>query len=133
MTDGPNDDHVDQLMKARRLAIGLSQTDLAEVLGATFQQAQDGSGANWVDAGRLMQVAEALDIPVDLLCSPSIGAEREAPDPSPAQRMSSLQSVLELRLLRAFQNLTDLRTQEVLVLLAEQIAKRQVDRGGDAG
>jgi hypothetical protein len=47
--------------------------------------------------------------------------------------MSSLQSVLELRLLRAFQNLTDLRTQEVLVLLAEQIAKRQVDRGGDAG
>jgi len=28
---------------------------------------------------------------------------------------------------------TDLRTREVLVLLAEQIVKRQADRGGGAG
>jgi transcriptional regulator with XRE-family HTH domain len=134
MTDGSTDGHIDQLVKARWLAIGLSQTDLAEVLGAACQHTpRDGNGSNWVDAGRLMQVAEALEIPVDFFCSQAARAEREKPDPLSAQRMSSLQSVLELRLLRAFQNVTDLRTREVLVLLAEQIVKRQAGRGGDAG
>jgi hypothetical protein len=39
--------------------------------------------------------------------------------------------VLALRLMRAFQDLTDLRTKEVLVQLAEQIVKRQIHRRGD--
>ncbi len=134
MTGGATDGHIDQLVKAGWLLIGLSQTDLAEVLGATFQQtAKDGNGSNGVDAGRLMQVAEALDIPVDLFRNHAIEGEREAPDLSSAQRLSSLQSVLALRLLRAFLDLTDLRTKEVLVQLAEQIVKRQASRGGDAG
>jgi hypothetical protein len=38
-----------------------------------------------------------------------------------------------LRLLRAFHELTDQGTKEVLVHLAEQIVKRQTDRRGDAG
>jgi transcriptional regulator with XRE-family HTH domain len=122
MTDGSTDGHIDQLVKARWLAIGLSQADLAKILGATFQPtSNDGNASNRVDADRLMQVAEALDIPVDFIC----GTEREATGLSSAQRARSLQSVLELRLLRAFQALTDLRTKEVLVHLAEALVKRQ--------
>jgi hypothetical protein len=50
MTGGATDVHVDQFVKARWLAIGLSQADLAEVLGGTFQQAaEDGNGSNCVD------------------------------------------------------------------------------------
>ena len=128
MTNGPTDGHIDQLVKARWLAIGLSQTDLAEVLDATLQQTADGNGSNCVDTDRLMQVAEALEIPADFFYGKTIRTEQEA---SSAQCASSLQSVLALRLMRAFQDLTDLRTKEVLVQLAEQIVKRQIHRRGD--
>ena len=128
MTNGPTDGHIDQLVKARWLAIGLSQTDLAEILDATFQQTADGNGSNFVDTDRLMQVAEALEIPADFFYGKTIRTEQEA---SSAQCASSLQSVLALRLMRAFQDLTDLRTKEVLVQLAEQIVKRQIHRRGD--
>jgi hypothetical protein len=48
VTDG----QVDQLVKARWLAIGLSQADLAEVLGLALQKDQiDGKGSGSVDAG----------------------------------------------------------------------------------
>ena len=128
MTNGPTDGHIDQLVKARWLAIGLSQTDLAEVLDATFQQTEGGNGSNWVDTDRLMQIAEALEIPADFFYGKAIRTEQEA---SSAQCASSLQSVLALRLMRAFQDLTDQRTREVLVQLAEQIVKRQIHRRGD--
>ena len=128
MTNGPTDGRIDQLVKARWLAIGLSQTDLAEVLDATFQQTADGNGSNCVDTDRLMQVAEVLEIPADFFYGKTIRTEQEA---SSALCSSSLQSVLALRLMRAFQDLTDLRTKEVLVQLAEQIVKRQMHRRGD--
>ena len=134
MTGGTTDGHVDQLVKARWLAIGLSQADLAEVLGGTLQlTSEDGNGSNYLDADRLMQVADALQIPIDFFYGQTIGTEREAPDLSSAQRINSLQSVLALRLLRAFQDMTDLRTKEVLILLAEQIVKCQASRRGDGG
>jgi hypothetical protein len=41
-------------------------------------------------------------------------------------------SLLELRLLRAFCQLQDPRTRRLLIHLAEQLVKRQTDRGGDA-
>jgi transcriptional regulator with XRE-family HTH domain len=131
---GATDGHIDQLVKARWLAIGLSQTDLADVLGAAFDQARrDGAKLNGVDAGRLMQVAEALDIPVELFHSHA-GMEQDEPDAALAERetMGSLQSLLELRLLRAFHELHDHRTRRTLVYLAEQIVKRQANRGGHA-
>ena len=134
MTDGSTDGHIDQLVKARWLAIGLSQADLAKILGATFQSTSNaGNASNWVDADRLMQIAEALEIPADFFYGQAVKTGQGAPDLLSAQCASSLQSVLALRLMRAFQDLTDLRTKEVLVQLAEQIVKRQLNRRGDAG
>jgi len=47
------------------------RNDLAEVLGAACQQTpRDGNGSDWVDAGRLMQVAEALEITGRFLLQP---------------------------------------------------------------
>jgi transcriptional regulator with XRE-family HTH domain len=132
MTNGPTDGHIDQLVKARWLAIGLSQADLAEVLDATVQQAAArGGGLNEVDTDRLNQIAEALGIPAAFFCDQAVKTGRGLPDL--AQAAGSLQSVLALRLMRAFQDLGDLRTKEVLVQLAEQIVKRQFNRPGDSG
>jgi transcriptional regulator with XRE-family HTH domain len=123
--------NIEQLVKARWLEIGLSQSDLAEVLGAALQYSGDDNGSNRAGASRLMQVAEALDIPVELFHSHA--AEQEKPDRSSAQDTRSLQAVLELRLLRAFRELRDPRSKRMLFQLAERIIKRQANRRGDAG
>jgi transcriptional regulator with XRE-family HTH domain len=125
------DGHIDQLVKARWLAIGLSQADLVEVLDVAFRQTQkDGNGSKDAGAARLMQVAEALDIPLDFFRSHAVRTRPEEPDLSSDETFSSL---LELRLLRAFHELSDHRTRRMLVHLAEQIVKRQAGARGDAG
>jgi hypothetical protein len=80
-----------------------------------------------------MQVAEELDIPLALFSSHPVGTGQDEPDHPLAENLSSLQSLLELRLLRAFHELRDHRTKRMLIRLAEQIVKRQADPCGDAG
>jgi hypothetical protein len=86
------------------------------VLDAAFKQApKDGNGPNETDAGRLIQVAEAVS-----------RTRPEEEDLASAEKLCSLQSLLELRLLRAFHELRDQRTKRLLVDLAERIVTRQV-------
>ena len=67
MSGKSSDGQIDQLVKARWLALGLSPNDLAEVLGAPSQPApKPGNGAGRADVGRLMQVADALGVSHDL-------------------------------------------------------------------
>ena len=47
------------------MAVGITQTDLAEAVGLTFQQIQKyESGANQIVSSRLYEVATALGVPV---------------------------------------------------------------------
>ena len=122
MTDHVSDGPIDRLVKARWLAIGLSQHDLAEVLGAAFKPIyEDESGR--LDARRLRQIADALELPPDLLGSAVDGVHLQ-----PTNEDDPQQSLLDLRLLRAFRELQDNRTKRMLIHLAEQMVKRQVSR-----
>ncbi len=69
MTGNATDGHIDQLVKARWLAIGLSQSDLAEVLGAAIKQSPADVDASRAAAGRLMQIADALGFPANFVRS----------------------------------------------------------------
>jgi transcriptional regulator with XRE-family HTH domain len=130
MTGSGANGRIDQLVKARWLALGLSQTDLAEILNAALEPAhKDGNGSDYVDKGRLMQVADALEIPIDFSAA---RAEPERESLS-SHSFNSSHSLLELRLLRAFHELQDPRTRRMLIHLAEQFAKRQNSRRGNAG
>lgn len=52
-------------VRAQRLAAGMSQEELAEILGITFQQVQKyEKGVNRIAASRLYDIAQALDLPV---------------------------------------------------------------------
>ena len=129
MTGNATDGHIDQLVKARWLAIGLSQSDLAEVLGAAIKQASaDGDSAR-AATGRLMQIADALGFPPNFVRSSADTMQEHSGE----QSSSSLQSLLDLRLLRAFRELQDHRSKRMLVHLAEQMVRRQANRRGDAG
>jgi transcriptional regulator with XRE-family HTH domain len=59
----PKDIQIGQRIRAQRLNSGMSQTDLADRLGVTFQQVQKyEKGVNRVGAGRLEQIAEAIGV-----------------------------------------------------------------------
>jgi transcriptional regulator with XRE-family HTH domain len=127
------DGHIDQLVKARWLAIGLSQSDLAEVLGAAIKQTPAEGDASKAAAGRLMQIADALGFPPNFVRSSVETRQETREDHSPEQSGGSLQSLLDLRLLRAFRELHDHRSKRMLIHLAEQMVRRQANRHGDAG
>src|SRR5256885_9651145 len=56
---------IGQKLRALRLDRGMSQSDLSNLIGVTFQQLQKyEKGANRVSAGRLMRIAAALHVPV---------------------------------------------------------------------
>ena len=59
------DIHVGNRVRQRRTLLGLSQEKLAGALDLTFQQVQKYErGANRIGAGRLYQLARALEVPV---------------------------------------------------------------------
>ncbi len=59
------DVHIGRRVRERRVAMGLSQSELAEGLGISFQQVQKyESGANRISGSRLWDIASLLQVPV---------------------------------------------------------------------
>jgi transcriptional regulator with XRE-family HTH domain len=76
------DTHVGQKIRARRTLLGLSQTELADVAGITFQQVQKyEKGTNRVGASRLLQFSQALGVPPSYFFDglPTVGKKRSVP------------------------------------------------------
>ncbi len=63
---GPMDAHVGSRICARRRLLQLSQKEMADSLGITFQQVQKyEKGVNRIGAGRLYNIAQLLGVDVD--------------------------------------------------------------------
>lgn len=61
----PIDIHVGQRLKARRVGLRISQTEIGKALDVTFQQIQKyENGANRIGASNLYKLAQALDTDV---------------------------------------------------------------------
>jgi transcriptional regulator with XRE-family HTH domain len=61
----PVDAHVGKRMRQRRWMLGVTQPQLADRIGITFQQVQKyEAGLNRVSASRLWEIAEALEVDV---------------------------------------------------------------------
>ena len=60
------DVHVGARLRERRLQLGMTQEQLADSVGLTFQQIQKYErGVNRMGASRLWEVARALDVPLE--------------------------------------------------------------------
>ncbi|HMO42521.1 MAG TPA: helix-turn-helix transcriptional regulator [Phenylobacterium sp.] len=78
----PVDAHVGLRMRRRRRELGITQMQLAETLGVSFQQVQKyEKGLNRVSASRLFSLACALKVPVDYFFEEM--ERRAAKPPSP--------------------------------------------------
>ena len=107
-------------IRIHRLAKKMSQTELGDHLGVSFQQVQKyENGTNRVGSGRLYQIAAILGIHVSAFFK---GGERagKGGGPSLLDLLAEPQSV---RLIRAFAKITDTAVRRSLVQLAEKFAK----------
>ena len=58
--------HLGEVLKKRRLALGLTQTKVAKAINVTFQQIQKyEKGINGVSSVRLLQLAGYLKVPIN--------------------------------------------------------------------
>ena len=81
------DRQVGERMRDCRLALGMSQTTMAERIGVTFQQVQKyEKGVNRVSAGRLRRIADVLAVSVASLIGDGAGAG------GPSDQLASLLS-----------------------------------------
>ena len=115
----PVDKLIGRNIRAIRLARGFTQEELALRIGITFQQVQKyEKGTNRVGGSRLVQMAEALDIPVVALFE---GAEIGG-TPIRNELLDLVANQRAIRLLRAFAKIKSPSSQQALVRLAEEIA-----------
>lgn len=77
------DSYVGQKIRARRIFLRMSQTELGDAIGLTFQQIQKyEKGANRVGASRLQQISDALGVSPFYFFegAPTGGKKRPAPN-----------------------------------------------------
>ncbi|HMR32984.1 MAG TPA: helix-turn-helix transcriptional regulator [Geminicoccaceae bacterium] len=109
------DRHVGARMRDRRVMLGLTQQQMAELIGVTYQQAHKyEKGINRVAAGRLYTIAGALGVDVSYFFE-GIG-ESDGFKPNVQQRML-------LELARNFIAVPSRRQQEALCGLARALAE----------
>ena len=118
----PVDTWVGGRIAARRQALGLSQTGLAERVGVSFQQIQKyETGVNRISASRLHQIAMALGTePGGFFPVPDSSALSSADDPTP--RLTRAPVSPGGRLAEAFSRIPQRKARQALVVLAEALA-----------
>jgi len=120
-------------MRLRRTLLGISQEQLAEALGLTFQQVQKYErGTNRISASRLYQLSRVLDVKIswfyedmapELLAGRNVTAapleadeEREGGDSDPMSRRETLE------LIRVYCRINDRKMRKKLFEMTKALA-----------
>lgn len=113
------DRHVGARIRERRIMLGLSQQQLAVMIGVTYQQAHKYErGLNRISAGRLYDIASVLSVPISWFFE-GIAEEGLSAELSPRQRMC-------LELARNFALIDNLKHQEALSQMARALAQAEI-------
>jgi transcriptional regulator with XRE-family HTH domain len=111
------DDNVGGRIRERRIMLGLTQQQLAEMIGVTYQQAlKYERGINSVSAGRLFEkIARALSAPITYFYE---GIGEEGP------QQITLHQRMQLEIARNFAEIKNEKHQEAVSQLARALASR---------
>ena len=128
-TLNPIDKHVGSRMRMRRLMLDMSQIDLGNALGLTFQQIQKyEKGRNRVSASRLQHISQILQVPVPFFFEGAPAASGVRPAARGTADAPTLTYVTDflatsdgLALMKAFTCVEDRKLRRAIVQLVEQI------------
>ena len=122
----PIDKRVGSRVRMRRMALGKSQSWLAEAVGLTFQQIQKyEKGANRISSSRLQQFANLLDVPISFFfedVGKSSRTKAKAVDPLVAGVSEFVSSSDGMALIKAFMHIKDAKLRRGIANFVEQIA-----------
>jgi transcriptional regulator with XRE-family HTH domain len=111
------DIQVGAFIRSQRLALGMSQTALADKLDITFQQVQKyEKGTNRVGSSRLVKIADALGVEPSFFF-PRNG-KSNAEDPEAITLASTIGAT---KLLRAYSEIRDTDARRAVVALVESL------------
>ena len=114
-------------MRSRRLECQLSQTELADRIGVTFQQVQKyEKGANRIGASRLQRISEALEVPITFFFGNSAAggsiSTREVRTDAESV-FGFLQTSGSVRIAKAFHRIKSRKARQLLVEMTEVLAE----------
>ncbi len=113
------DQHIGQRVRERRIVLGLSQTNLADGLGITFQQLQKyEKGHNRIAAGRLYGCAELLGVSPEYFFEGLEGSDQGTPDETRSDEA--------VKLARAYYRISDPAQRKHVWRLAQAIARSDI-------
>jgi|TARA_B100000315_G_scaffold255920_1_gene300536 transcriptional regulator with XRE-family HTH domain len=111
------DIYVGDRIRERRIMMGMSQQDIADLIGVTYQQAHKYErGKNRISASRLYDIAHVLQVPVSYFFEEMGHGANNNVKIAPAQRMC-------LELARNFMSIQDKSQQEALSQMARVLAE----------
>jgi transcriptional regulator with XRE-family HTH domain len=115
---GPGDKKLGEKIRTRRIAAGMSQDELGEALGVSFQQIQKyEKGVNRVSAVRLEQIAKTLDESISYFQTDGHAVSKAG------QELQTLMTdPLNLRMCRALSALDDQAMRYQFVRLVESVS-----------
>ena len=128
----PVDRHVGARIRMRRLMLKISQTQLGDALGLSFQQLQKyEKGSNRVGASRLQHIASILQVPVSFFFE-EVPVNRSEPAqisdaPSPESVTAFVSTTDGLKLIRAFTSIKNTNMRRCIVQLVEHIVRHPHD------
>jgi transcriptional regulator with XRE-family HTH domain len=118
------DAYVGQRIGLQRMAVGMSQDRLGELLDLTFQQIQKyEKGTNRIGAGRLFEVAGILGVPVSFFyegANAQTGGFTKDQEPQPVMEFLASGEGLQLNI--AFMRINDVKIRRGVLNLVRQLA-----------
>lgn len=117
------DAEVGRRVRSRRLECRLSQTELADKIGVTFQQVQKyEKGVNRIGAGRLQRISEALDVPITFFFDVTPHAPARGAENSQETVFGFMQTSGSVRMVKAFHKIKSPKARQLLVAMVEELA-----------
>ncbi len=125
----PIDVHVGGRVRLRRMVLGMSQDALGKALGLTFQQVQKyEKGSNRIGAGRLKQLSELLEVPIQFFYDDYdtvIGARGFAEEAPGDPFMDLLHSPEGVQLCRHYSEIEDPKVRKRVLELVRSISETE--------
>ncbi len=127
---GPIDVHVGVRLRQRRTLLGMTQTNLSDAIGLTFQQMQKyENGANRISASRLFDLSRVLDVPIEYFFGDMparvagilAGKRRSRAEQPPSYDLDPIAKRETLELVRAYYKISDPKIRKRLFELTKAL------------
>jgi transcriptional regulator with XRE-family HTH domain len=117
------DQEIGRRVRCRRLECRLTQSELANQIGVTFQQVRKYEKAiNRIDAVRLQQISEALAVPVSFFVDVTTGDKGHETSRDSDSVFHLMQAPGSVQIVTAFHKIKSRSARKALIAMAEELA-----------